>query len=154
MKRFIGEVLQVRSLIGYHLLVNLKMTNDFYLLVTDFNGIIQTIKLNLQKYIVGRNSSCDICINANFISRFHCTLILQETSEGYCYTLWDGIPLRNASTGGTFLNGNRIDKPIRLKTGDLIHFAKNTNIPCIQFIVEQPISHEETLGFEFHGAEA
>ncbi|WP_414586804.1 FHA domain-containing protein [Scytonema sp. PCC 10023] len=130
------------------------MTNDFYLLLTDLNGTIRTIKLNLQKYIIGRNSSCDICINANFISRFHCTLILQETAEGYCYTLWDGIPLRNASTGGTFLNGNRIDKPTRLKTGDIINFAKNQNVPCIQFVVEQPTSHEETLGFEFNEAEA
>lgn len=130
------------------------MTNDFYLLLTDFNGTIRTIKLHLQKYIIGRNSSCDICINANFISRFHCTLILQETAEGYCYTLWDGIPLRNASTGGTFLNGNRIDKPIILKTGDAITFAKNKDIPSIQFVVEQPTSHEETLGFEFNEAEA
>jgi pSer/pThr/pTyr-binding forkhead associated (FHA) protein len=130
------------------------MTNDFYLLLTEFNGIIRTIKLNLQKYIIGRNSSCDICIAAPFISRFHCTLILNQTELGYCYTLWDGIPLRNASTGGTFVNGNRIDKPILLKTGDTIIFAKNKDIPSIQFIVEQPTTHEETLGFEFNEAEA
>ncbi|BAY50175.1 FHA domain protein (plasmid) [Scytonema sp. HK-05] len=130
------------------------MTNDFYLLLTELNGSIKTIKLNLQKYIVGRNSSCDICIHANFISRFHCTLILQENAEGYCYTLWDGIPLRNASTGGTFLNGKKIDKPNQLKTGDIINFSKINDVPCLQFVVEEPINHEETLEVKFNETEA
>jgi len=130
------------------------MINDFYLLLTHFDGTIESIKLNLQKYVIGRHSSCDICVAATFISRFHCTLILNQTNEGYCYTLWDGIPLRNSSTGGTFLNGNRVEKPTILKTGDTMTFAKNKDIPCFQFVVEQPTNHEETLGCEFNEAEA
>jgi pSer/pThr/pTyr-binding forkhead associated (FHA) protein len=128
------------------------MTNDFYLLLTTIDGIVKTVKLNLQKYIIGRHSSCDICITASFISRFHCTLILNQAYAGYCYTLWDGIPLRNASTRGTFLNGDRIDKPTLLKTGDIITFAKNQDIPSIQFVIEQPSSYEDTLGCEFNEA--
>jgi len=129
------------------------MINDFYLLLTRFDGIIQTIKLNLQKYIIGRHSSCDICIEATFISRFHCTLILNQTSEGYFYTLWDGIPLRNASTSGTFLNGEKLDKPTILRTGDAITFSKTKDIPCLEFVIEPVIYEEETLGHDSNETE-
>jgi pSer/pThr/pTyr-binding forkhead associated (FHA) protein len=130
------------------------MINDFNLILTRADATIQVLKLNLQKYIIGRHSSCDICLTANFISRFHCTLILHQSSADYGYTLWDGIPLRNASTRGTFLNGRRIDKPTLLRTGDIITFANNQDIPSIQFVIEQPSSHEETTGSELDEAES
>lgn len=129
------------------------MINDFYLLVTDSSGAIRTIKLNLQKYTIGRHSSCDICVTGNFVSRFHCTLILNQWNNCYSYTLWDGIPLRNASTRGTFLNGCKINKPTLLNNADIVTFSINQHIPSIQFVVEQPRNPEETVGSELDEAE-
>ena len=57
--------------------------------------------------IVGRDDTCDIQIRAKSVSREHCTI----EREGQDFVLRD-----LGSTGGTFLDGKRVDR-VRLRNG-------------------------------------
>ena len=57
--------------------------------------------------IIGRDETCDICIRAKTVSREHCTV----EREGQDFVLRD-----LGSTGGIFLNGERVDR-VRLRSG-------------------------------------
>ena len=57
--------------------------------------------------IVGRDDTCDIQIRAKSVSREHCTI----EREGQDFVLRD-----LGSTGGTFLDGKRVDR-VRLRDG-------------------------------------
>ena len=57
--------------------------------------------------LVGRDETCDIQIRAKSVSREHCTI----EREGQDFVLRD-----LGSTGGTFLDGKRVDR-VRLRDG-------------------------------------
>ena len=57
--------------------------------------------------LVGRDENCDIQIRAKSVSREHCTI----EREGQDFVLRD-----LGSTGGTFLDGKRVDR-VRLRDG-------------------------------------
>ena len=57
--------------------------------------------------IVGRDEECDICINATNVSREHCTI--EQAGQ-------DTVLRDLHSTGGTFLNGEKVDE-IRIEDG-------------------------------------
>ena len=57
--------------------------------------------------IIGRDETCDIRIRAKTVSREHCTV----EREGQDFVLRD-----LGSTGGTFLNGRRVDQ-VQLRNG-------------------------------------
>jgi hypothetical protein len=64
---------------------------------------------------VGRLPDNDICIDECHISRRHCVLLLH--ARGGC-ELHD-----TASRNGTFVNGVRLTRPVRLASGDSIRLA-------------------------------
>jgi len=76
-----------------------------------------SLALNKKTVTIGRDSSSDIVIPKEIISNLHATI---EYRNGY-YCLED-----NRSTNGTSLNNKiiRDNSPVRLKSGDTIHFAK------------------------------
>ena len=60
-----------------------------------------------QEIMIGRDSHCDICIENSSVSREHCVIEPQGV----------GLVLRDlASTGGTFLSGDRLDE-VRVTDG-------------------------------------
>ena len=62
---------------------------------------------DVMEVVIGRDSHCDICIENSSVSREHCVIERQGV----------GLVLRDlASTGGTFLDGNRLDE-VRLTDG-------------------------------------
>jgi pSer/pThr/pTyr-binding forkhead associated (FHA) protein len=112
-----------------------RITTNFVLKTVFANNIISSLTLDLQEYRIGRNDFCDVCITEKFISRFHCTLILlppEEPDFAYKYLLWDGIPMQQRSTGGTWVNGRRINSKI-LKSGDVINFSEFKEYPHLVF---------------------
>ncbi len=86
----------------------------------DTGGVISddslSLVLNKESVNIGRDSSNDIVIPKDSISSLHATI---EYKNGYFY-LED-----HRSTNGTRLNNNKLkeNQPVRLKSGDKIHFA-------------------------------
>ncbi|MEH1789682.1 MAG: FHA domain-containing protein [Nostoc sp.] len=90
---------------------------------------VPTINYALEKttYVLGRHSSCDILILDQFLSRYHCTLILMEPS-GTCnqlhYIIYDGLSLsQERSRNGVWVNGERIKILQNLNHQDVITFG-------------------------------
>ncbi|MEN6406663.1 MAG: FHA domain-containing protein [Thermoguttaceae bacterium] len=66
------------------------------------------------KYLVGRSQDCHLRLQSGMISRKHCVLMMHGDNA----TIEDC-----GSTNGTFVNGERIEKPQDLKAGDRIKIA-------------------------------
>jgi type II secretory pathway predicted ATPase ExeA len=80
------------------------------LIVSSGKTIVAEVTLNRPRMVLGRDDSCDICLDSRYVSRFQ--NLFMETSEG-----WLLIDL--SSTNGCFVNGRRIHEH-RLRDGDLI----------------------------------
>lgn len=64
---------------------------------------------------IGRAAGCGIVLDHDtFISQIHAR-VFQEGSDTYLEDL--------GSTNGTFLNGERLDAPVRLRKGDRVQFG-------------------------------
>ena len=82
--------------------------------------IAQAGPLNGQRWIlrddllIGRDSSCQVVIVDRQVSRFHARLVIGE----------EGVILEDmASKNGTFCNGQRLVKPVKLNDGDTVQIA-------------------------------
>jgi DNA-binding winged helix-turn-helix (wHTH) protein len=80
----------------------------------------QTGPLNGQRWqietelIIGRDPSCDIIINDRQVSRYHTRLERRS----------DGILIEDlGSKNGTYVNGKRLEDPVRLEEFDLVQVA-------------------------------
>ncbi len=96
----------------------------------------ESVSLVLDKRMVriGRDSGNEIIISREFISSLHATI---EYKNGY-YFLED-----HRSTNGTYLNNRKVseNRPVRLKSGDTIHFAK-----CeFRFLMHDQAPYGETV---------
>ncbi|WP_152049632.1 ATP-binding protein [Tautonia marina] len=70
--------------------------------------------LDADEVLLGRDPSSDIVLRSRMVSRRHARIVRQ----GREYRIED-----LASTGGTWLNGNRLDQPARLRDGDRIRLG-------------------------------
>ncbi len=71
----------------------------------------QVIPLNRRKFLIGRESDCQLRPNSELVSRHHCVFGIDEYS----------VRLRDlGSTNGTTVNGDRIVKETTLVAGDRI----------------------------------
>ena len=75
----------------------------------------ETLPLN-SPFNIGRSSKCRLCLDDTRVSREH-TLLQFDEAAGH----WLVIDL--GSTNGTYLNGQRIAKPVPLKNGDEIRIG-------------------------------
>lgn len=74
--------------------------------------------LHLGLNSVGRMPDNDVVISDGSVSRRHCTIIVHAQN---------GCEIHDtASKNGTFVNGQRIDGPVRLKNGDQIRMCDHT----------------------------
>ena len=62
--------------------------------------------------MVGRDPSCDICLNDPLISKVHCRITVEEDRIFRIEDL--------ASTNGTFLNKKKLSKPAQVYYSDRI----------------------------------
>ena len=74
--------------------------------------------------LIGRKKTCDICISGDkTISSFHCKIIKLLEDEFYIEDL--------NSTNGTYLNGNKVECRMSVKTGDRIEIGETALILSI-----------------------
>lgn len=80
----------------------------------------QTGPLNGQRWqietelIIGRDPSCDVIINDRQVSRYHTRLERRA----------DGIWIEDlGSKNGTYVNGHRLEDPVRLRENDMVQIA-------------------------------
>ncbi len=86
-----------------------------------------TYELN-NSYVLGRDSSCEIRILSNILSREHCTLVLMpkaKRDKHPYYIIRDGVFSGNPSKNGTWINSTRINEITRLKHQDIITFGRD-----------------------------
>lgn len=98
---------------------------------TLLDGNNREIELS-RETVLGREESCDLCIQDDRISRKHTLVTVQP----------NGLLVEDlGSANGTFLNGKRVVSPILCKAGDKITCAS------VDFVVKviQPIASEWTL---------
>jgi pSer/pThr/pTyr-binding forkhead associated (FHA) protein len=69
---------------------------------------------------IGRMHDNDVVLSEEYISRRHCTIVVHHNGECELYDV--------ASKNGTFVNDQRIDKPIALSNGDRISLSNRTLI--------------------------
>jgi len=68
-------------------------------------------------YIVGRKSECDFCIPHRTVSREHATIEVEAAREELFLT-------DQGSHNGTFVNGERITRRVRVHPGDAVMFGQ------------------------------
>lgn len=75
----------------------------------------KSISLAVKQFLIGREQDCHLRPSSDLISRHHCVFSVDEFS----------VRLRDlGSTNGTYVNGERIESPVTLKTGDRISVGK------------------------------
>ncbi|MBW4474869.1 MAG: FHA domain-containing protein [Stenomitos rutilans HA7619-LM2] len=88
------------------------MSSDPYqshlLIVEDDNGR-RGVVLDGAEYSIGRDPSCDICLDSLFVSRRHATLLRLPNGDGtFCYRIVDGDLEGRRSSNGFLVNGYRL----------------------------------------------
>lgn len=77
----------------------------------------KTVTLDVPELMIGRGDDVGLQVRNQTVSRHHCRIEL----EGVRHILVD-----LGSTSGTYLNGNRLDRPTTLQHGDSIELGKHS----------------------------
>lgn len=78
------------------------------LIVEDDNGR-RGVVLDDSEYSIGRDPSCDICLDSLFVSRRHATLLRLPNGDGtFSYRIVDGDLEGRRSSNGFLINGYRL----------------------------------------------
>lgn len=121
-------IFSIIRIIYYDVRTTLKkeQESDTYLKLLNrndgFKFIVQEYYFIGEDDTIGRDDRTSICIKDKYLSKFHCRIIQDEN----IYFLED---LKSAN--GTYLNDERIEDAIELKTNDII------NIGQLQFLFVQ-----------------
>ena len=95
--------------------------------VEDRDGI-REISLGEPKYFIGRDIANDICLNSQYASRYHASLLRVPASRGdYSYQVLDGDLEGNPSTNGLFVNDKKVNSHT-LDAGDVITFGPDAKL--------------------------
>jgi pSer/pThr/pTyr-binding forkhead associated (FHA) protein len=86
---------------------------------------------------VGRSSENDVVVADAFVSRRHCAILVHHSTVCELYD--------TASKNGTFLNGNKISGPTRLRTGDEIRMCDRNYIFVSKHDASAPAAITHTL---------
>lgn len=82
----------------------------------------------MQQINIGKAQSNDVVINDPSVSRTHLKIFIDDEQNVFITDL--------GSTNGTFVNGLRIDKPVKLETMDIL-LAGNTLIDWRRFLIAE-----------------
>ncbi|MCC5643822.1 FHA domain-containing protein [Nostoc sp. CHAB 5824] len=122
---FLDEILQLENL-SQPSLTRMKAcyvhgvvdTTAVYLMTNLCDNQTQSLQQPQRIWTIGRNRSSGICIADSHMSRRHAA-IQHIDDQGFYLIDFN-------STNGSFVNGNRVDQPIKLKDGDRIRLGNMT----------------------------
>ncbi|MBD2563405.1 MULTISPECIES: FHA domain-containing protein [Nostoc] len=89
-----------------------------YLMTNLCDNQTQSLRQPQQIWTIGRNRSSGICIPDSYMSRRHAAIQYID-DQGFYF-------IDFKSTNGSFVNGDRAEKPIKLKDGDRIRLGSMT----------------------------
>ena len=95
------------------------------------NGMNWTLSQNIS---IGRDAECDIVINDRQVSRIHAQIKVLEPNDILLTDL--------NSKNGTFINGELITKPVKLKDGDEIKIALVQEFVFVSSDATLPLDHD------------
>lgn len=93
-------------------------TTAVYLMTNLCDNQTQSLRQPQQIWTIGRNRNSGICIADNYMSRRHAAIQYID-DQGFYFIDFN-------STNGSFVNGDRAFRPIKLKDGDRIRLANMT----------------------------
>jgi predicted component of type VI protein secretion system len=93
-------------------------TNAVYLMTNLCDNQTQSLRQPQQIWTIGRNRNSGICIADNYMSRRHAAIQYID-DQGFYFIDFN-------STNGSFVNGDRAFRPIKLKDGDRIRVGNMT----------------------------
>jgi len=100
------------------------------LIIVSDNFFSQCFILDKDKITIGREKSCNICLNDSHISNVHCQITLSDDGHHYLEDL--------ESRNGTFLNKIKIKKSTQLYYLDRIVIGQT----IIRYFLEEKLSNE------------
>ncbi|MGB7440819.1 MAG: FHA domain-containing protein [Coleofasciculaceae cyanobacterium] len=103
---------------------NSSEVQEAHLLIVEDDRGVRKFPLGGETYSIGRDDSCDICLNSLFVSRRHATLVRRSQKKGkYEYELLDGDGEGQRSSNGISVNGRKIQQSHSLKHQDKVVFG-------------------------------
>lgn len=79
------------------------------LIIEDDRGRLQEYVLGAPIHSIGRDPTCDIWLQSQFVSRRQATLVQIADDDGSVYyRIVDGVPKGKASSNGILVNGRKI----------------------------------------------
>ena len=106
--------------------ISINLSPDHTLVVTDNSGT-RKIKLIEDQYTIGREADNTICLDSDFVSRYHA--FLQKVGDRHeTYRIIDGSVSGKPSKNGIVLNAINNVASHDLQDGDIISFAPETHI--------------------------
>jgi len=105
---------------------------DYCLMDRDY---VYPLKIGINT--VGRSSENDVVVGDTFVSRRHCAVLVHHSALCELYDI--------ASKNGTFLNGQKLSGPTRLRTGDEIRMCDRNFIFVSKRDGSVPAAQTQTL---------
>ena len=108
--------------------ISVNLSPEHILVVTDNSGT-RKIKLVADQYTIGREIDNTICLNSDFVSRYHAILRkVHHRDRLDTYRIIDGSASGKLSKNGIVLNAIRKVSSYDLQDGDIVTFAPEVHI--------------------------
>ena len=108
--------------------ISVNLSPDHTLVVTDNSGT-RKMKLIADQYTIGREADNTVCLNSDFVSRYHAVLRkVRHRDRIDTYRIIDGSASGKPSKNGIFLNAIRKVSSHNLQDGDIVTFAPEAHI--------------------------
>ena len=108
--------------------ISVNLSHDHMLVVTDNSGT-RKMKLIADQYTIGREADNTICLNSDFVSRYHAVLRkVHHRDRLDTYRIIDGSALGKLSKNGIVLNAIQKFASHDLQDGDIVTFAPEVHI--------------------------
>jgi pSer/pThr/pTyr-binding forkhead associated (FHA) protein len=108
--------------------ISINLSPEPTLIVTDNSGT-RKMPLVEEKYTIGREADNQVCLNSDFVSRYHAVLVrISDRHRFITYRIVDGSITGKPSKNGIVLNALKQVSSHDLEDGDIVTFAPEVHI--------------------------